>query len=215
MKPCLFTTLLVLCGLPLLAQAPASVPVAITHAGDIGFTYTLPSDWEVVDTKPTLPAVRQEVEKTATSADEKKGVACVQVALTARHGDPASVVVVVALPFDCFGQTMTAKDLPEFASGASEGLKNTFVISNPIHGIYTLGTHSLWVERAQGALKDHLNITYTVETVCSVLKKGAVCWMAMAKDDAALETFEHGAVSLDGEAPAALVPASAFAIKPS
>jgi len=66
----------------------------------------------------------------------------------------------------------------------------------------------MWVERARGVLKDHPEVTYTVETVCSVLRKGAVCWMAMAKDDAALETFEHGAVSLDGEAPAALVPAA-------
>jgi hypothetical protein len=215
MKPCLLPALLVLCGAPLLAQSPASAPGATTHTSDIGFTYSLPSDWEVVDTKPMLPAVQQEVTKTATSEDEKKGAACAQVALTARHGDPASVVVVVVLPFDCFGQMMTGKDLPDFASGASEGLRKSFTLADPLHGAYSLGTHSMWVERAKGALKDHPEVMYTVETVCSVLKKGAVCWMAMAKDDAALDTFERGAVSLDGEAPAALVPASAFVKKPS
>jgi hypothetical protein len=34
--------------------------------------------------------------------------------------------------------------------------------------------------------------------------------MTMAADAAALEAFEQGAVSLEGEGPAALVPASAF-----
>ena len=215
MKPCLFTTLLVLCSVPLLAQSPASATVPITHASDVGFSYTLPSSWEVIDTKLTLPAVKQKVENEATSEAEKKGVACAQVALTARHGDPASVIVVVVLPFECFGQTMTAKDLPEFGSGASEGLKKNFTLADPLRGAYSLGVHNMWVERARGSLKDHLDVVYTVETVCSVLKNGAVCWMTMAKDDAALETFEHGAVSLDGDAPAALVPASAFVIKPS
>jgi hypothetical protein len=193
-----------------MAQAPATQ----THTSEVGFSYSLPADWEVVDTKPTLPQVQQEVAKTAKSEDEKKDIVCVQVALTARHGEPASVVVVVALPYDCSGQTMTEKDLPGFGSGAAEGIKNTFNISNPVHGSYSLGTHGFWIERATGVLKDHPEQKYTVETVCSVLKKAAVCWMAMAADDKALRIFEQGAVGLDGEAPAALVPASAFQKKP-
>ena len=201
---------LLYCTPALMAQAPATQ----THTSEVGFSYSLPADWEVVDTKPTLPQVQQEVAKTAKSEEEKKNIVCVQVALTARHGDPASVVVVVALPYDCYGQTMTEKDLPGFASGASEGLKNTFDISGPVYGAYTLGTHSVWIERATGVLKDHPEQKYTVETVCSVLKKGAACWMAMAADDAALRIFEQGEVGLDGEAPAVLVPASAFQKKP-
>jgi hypothetical protein len=182
----------------------------VAHTSDIGFSYSIPVDWEVVDTKPTLPAVQAEVAKTAKSEDEKKGIGCVQVALTARHGDPASVVVVVGLPYDCYGTTMTEKDLPGFGAGAAEGIKNTFNISNAVHGAYAVGTHSMWVERADGVLKDSPEMKYTVETVCSVLKKGAVCWMAMAADKASLQIFENGAVALDGEAPAALVPATAF-----
>ncbi len=214
MKVRVLATLFVFCCAALRAQAPAAAPSSQTHSSAIGFTYALPSDWEVVDTAPSLPVVRQEVTKTATSEAEKKGIACVQVALTARQGSPSSVVVVVALPFDCFGETMTEKDLPGFASGASEGLKNTFNISDPVYGSYSLGTHSLWIERAAGAVKDHPEMNYTVETVCSVLKKGAVCWMAMAADDAHLRVFEQGLVTLDSEAPAALVPADAFQKKP-
>jgi hypothetical protein len=207
-----FLAFLALCGVPLLAQTPATA--SQVHTSDIGFSYSLPADWEVVDTTSALPAVQQQVEKTATSAEEKKGIACVQIALTARHGTPASVVVVVALPFACFGQTMTEKDLPGFAMGASEGVKNTFDLTDALHGSYTRGSHGVWVERAQGTLKDHPEVKYTVETVCSILKKGAVCWMSMAADEAALQTFEHGSVALDGEAPAMLVPANAFAKKP-
>jgi len=210
MKARLFALLFVLACAPLLSQAPT----AQTHASEIGFTYALPTSWEVVDTTLQLPSVKAEVGKTATSEAEKKGIACVQPVLTARHGDPASVVVVVALPFDCFGQTMTEQDLPGFASGAAEGLKNTFELSGQMQSTYSLGTHAMWVQRANGTLKSNTAMKYTVETVCSILKKGAVCWMAMAVDEAALSTFETGSVSLDGEAPNALVPGAVFDKKP-
>lgn len=214
MSPRLLAAILALGSFPLLAQTPATVSAGVAHSSDIGFSYSIPADWEVVDTKPQLPAVQAEVAKTAKSEDEKKGIGCVQVALTARHGNPTSVVVVVALPFDCYGTTMTEKDLPGFGSGAAEGIKNTFNISNAVHGAYTVGTHAMWVERADGVLKDSPEVKYTVETVCSILKKGAVCWMAMAADKAGLQIFENGAVTLDGEVPAALVPATAFEKKP-
>jgi hypothetical protein len=214
MSPRLLATFLVLGSFPLLAQTPDLASAGVAHTSDIGFSYSIPANWEVVDSKAALPAAQAEVAKTAKSEDEKKGIGCVQVALTARHGDPASVVVVVALPYDCYGMTMTEKDLPSFGSGAAEGIKNTFNISSAVHGAYTVGTHSMWVERANGVLKDSPGMNYTVETVCSVLKKGAVCWMAMAADKAGLQTFENGAVALDGEVPAALVPATAFKKKP-
>jgi len=211
----LFVPLVVLCGATLLAQAPAPAPSPEAHANDLGFSYSIPADWEVVDTHPMLPAVKQQQSQTATSEDEKKGIECVQVVLTARHGTPASVVVVMELPFACFGQQMTEKDLPGFAQGASEGLKKTFEISDPVYGAYTLGAHNLWIERAKGSVIGHPDAVYTVEIACSLLKKGAVCWMAMAADKSALQTFENGAVTLDGEAPVALVPMTAFEAKPS
>jgi hypothetical protein len=213
--------LLLLMSIPLAAQAPAAhtpashAPGSKTHSSDFGFSYSIPSDWEVVDSRATVPTVQQKVETEATSEDEKKGAACIRQALTARHGTPASVMVVVALPFDCFGQTMTEKDLSGFAAGASEGLKKTFDISNPVHGVYKMGSHHFWIERATGNLRGHPEVQYTVETVCGILKKGAVCWMDMSTDDAALQVFEHGSVTLDGEAPTALVPANAFDKKPS
>jgi hypothetical protein len=53
-----------------------------------------------------------------------------------------------------------------------------------------------------------------VETVCSILKKGVVCLVTMAADDAALQAFENGAVTLDDDAATALVPADALQKKP-
>lgn len=159
--------------------------------------------------------VKNQATQSATSDEEKKGVECVQVVLTARHGAPASVIVEVALPFGCFGQEMTEKDLPGFASGASEGLNQTFDIGQPVYGSYALNSHNMWIERAKGTPKGHPELPYTVEIACGLLKKAAVCWMTMAADDAALGTFEHGAAVLDGEAAAALVPATAFNNKPS
>jgi hypothetical protein len=198
----------------LLAQVPAAAPTTQVHSSPLGFDYSIPSDWEVVDSSATLPTVQQQVTQSATSEDEKKGIACAQVALTARHGSPTSVVVVVALPFDCFGQQMAESDLAGFATGASEGLKKSFEITDPNRVTYTLGAHSMWIERAKGTPIGHPEMPYTIETVCTILKKGAVCWMAMAATDTELGTFERGAITLDGAASPSLVPVGTFAKKP-
>jgi len=209
MKVRSYPVYLMLLAAPLLAQAPTP----LVHSSNLGFTYAIPSEWQVVDASATLPNVQQQVTQNAGSNDEKKGIACVQVALTARHGDPASVIVVMALPYACFQQEMTDKDLPGFASGASEGLKEILDITDAATASYTLGSHSVWIERAKGIAKAKPELHFSVETACTLLKKAAVCWMTTAADDAALQTFEHGAVSLDQEAPTALVPPTAFAKK--
>ena len=198
-----------------LLQTGAQAPALQAHASELGFTYSLPSEWEVMATPSSLAEMKQQQSQSATSEDEKKGLACVQLALTARHGEPASVVVVIQLPFDCFGQAMSDKDLPGFAQGASEGLKQSFDITDPVYGSYTLGSHSMWVERAKGSPKGHPELPYTMEIACSLLKKGAVCWMGMAADDSALKIFESSPVALEGESPAALVPPTAFDKKPA
>lgn len=227
MRGSLLSFLLIISGVASLGQAPAANPPARVapatapfvesrpHVSQLGFSYSVPSDWEVVDAQGSLPGAKAEADKNATTDEEKKGLSCVQIAFTARHGDPASVVVAVALPFDCFGQQMTEKDLPGFAEGASEGLKQSFDLGDPLSANYTLGTHSMWIERAKGNPKGHPELAYTVEIACGLLKKAAVCWMAMAADSDALEIFERGAVTLDGESASALVPPTAFDKKPS
>jgi hypothetical protein len=206
--------LLILLSASLLAQAPAAVPAPQTHSSDIGFTYSLPADWEVTEAAPSMQAAQQPAVNNAATGDAKKGMACAQMVLTAHRGAPPSVVAVVALPFDCFGRQMTEKDLPGVAQGASEGVGKTFDISGPSYSSYSLGSHSVWIERATGTLIGHPEIKRTVETVCAILKKGVVCWLMLADDDDALQAFEHGSVALDGDAPAALVPATAFDKKP-
>jgi hypothetical protein len=196
-----------------MAQTAPAAPLA--HPSDLGFSYSLPADWEVVNASRTLPDVKEQAQQKTSTEEEKKGVACVQIALTARHGDPASVLVVVELPFGCFGQTMSSKDLPGFAQGASEGIKQSFDVAAPVYGDYKLGMHSMWIERAKGTPKGHPETPYTVEIACTLLKKGAVCWMAMASNDNALKVIEGGAAALEGESPTALVPATAFEKKPA
>jgi hypothetical protein len=193
-------------GVTLLGQAPAPQEMA----ADLGFTYSLPPDWTVVEAKPSSQVVHTAPAQAPTTEEQKKGTACIQVALTATHGTPASVVTVVALPFDCYGQTMSEQDLEGFGSGATEGLKQDFDIIDPVFGVYSLGNHRLWIERAKGNPKGRLEVQYTMEIACSLLKKGAVCWMTMAADDASLHAFERAHVTLDGEAAAALVPKTAF-----
>lgn len=198
----------------LLASATLLAAQGQPHSSPIGYTYSVPADWQVIDTASSVAGVKQQAQQNATEDVEKRGAACVDVSLTARHGAPPSVVVIVELPFDCLGETATEKDLPGFAQGASEGLKQNFDLSEPVTTSYKLGAHSMWVERAQGSPKGHSELTYTVEIACSLLKKGAVCWMTMAADPDSLKAFDTGAVSIEGEAPTALVPATVFAKKP-
>lgn len=202
----------------LAAQTPASSNAQTTsqiQTSDLGFTYTVPTDWQILTAASTLSGVKDQAQQNAASDEEKKGVSCVQVALTARHGDPASVLVIVQLPFDCFGQSMSAKDLPGFAQGASEGVKQSLDLSSPSNASYKLGSHSMWIQRSKGSPKGHPESAYTVETACTVLKKGAVCWMTMAASDDALKALESSPVELEGEKPTALVPATAFEKKPA
>lgn len=214
MKALISTFLLLLSGIALAAQQPSATPVP--HTSELGFSYSLPGDWDVVTAAPTLSDVKKQAQKDATTEDEKKGVACVEIAFTARHGDPTSVIVVVQLPFECFGQSMSVKDLPGFAQGAAEGIKQSFDTSDPVNHEYKLGTHGMWIERTKGTPKGHPEIPpYTVEIACSLLQKGAVCWMTMAADDAALKVFEGGAVMLESDRPAPLVPAEIFAKPPA
>jgi len=121
----------------------------------------------------------------------------------------------MALPTACVGAEPAEKDLPGIAIAASQSIQQYFDVGEPQLAAYALGSHSVRIARAKGNPKGHPEISYTVETVCSILKKGAVCWMALAADDAALATFEHGAVILDNEAPTTLVPAEVFTKKAS
>lgn len=213
------SALLILGACPLVAPPQASAPATAqtrTYSSDVGFSYTFPADWEVNDMASTLPEAQKQAQQQASSDQEKRGIGCMQVGLSARYGDPAATAVVaVVLPFACLGSEMTSKDLSGMGEGALDGVRQKFNLGEPEYGAYSLGKHSLWIERVSGTLKDLPENQYVVETVCSILKKGAVCWMAIAPDPVALDGFEHGMVVLGDEPPAALVPANAFAIKPA
>jgi hypothetical protein len=239
MKTRIFAALFVLCAATLAAQAPAtpdaalapipppppppdaaSIPVpppssvaSQAHSSDLGFSYSIPSDWEILDTSPMLPAMLQKAARDYGN-EAAKMAACLQLPLTAHHGNPTSAIVVAGLSFDCVGHPYTTQDIPTIASSASAGLTKPIEITSPVISTYTLGTHSMWIERASGSLVGHPETKRTMETVCGVLKKGVVCWMTLAADDAALQIFEQGAVTLDGEDATPLVPADALQKKP-
>jgi hypothetical protein len=185
------------------AKTTPALPPSVKDT-DIGFSYSLPADWQAQASQQATPDVPY-----PTVEAPKKGNACAQVELTARKGTPFSVVVVIALPFDCYGQTLTAKNMPDLATGAAEGLKQTFEVVNPVEGNYTLGTHNMWVERASGTVKGQPQAKYTLEIACTVLTRGEACWLTMAADAAHLQAFERQPVTLEGDSFDALVPAGA------
>lgn len=201
--------MLALAGGRITAQPPAPA----FNSDAYGFSYRLPLDWQIAPEQSALPAAKQSAEQSAKSPGQVLSVACAQSVFSARHGKPPSVIVVAALPFACYGQTMTTRNLPGFASGVSDGMKQDFDITQPVYGSYTLGTHSFWIERAVGVTKNHPQSRYTVEIACTVLKKSAVCWMTLANGATELRDFEHSVVTLDSEPPLLLVPIDAFVKK--
>src|SRR3569623_1470085 len=190
------------------------VPTPAPTSDDFGFQYHLPSGWDAIDAQSTLPEVKARQTANAKPDEEKKEIACIQVPVSARKGQPPSFLAAMALPFDCFGQIMTEKDLPGFAEGASEGPRAFFDFAEPTFGSYKLGDHSMWIERAKGSPKGHPEMGYTLEVACSLLKRAAVCWMTVAGDDASLTLCEGTAATLDGDFFAELVPGNAFEKKP-
>jgi hypothetical protein len=119
--------------------------------------------------------------------------------------------VIDALPFNCFGQKLTEADLEGFASGAAEGLKQAFDVTDPVTASYTLAGHAMWIERAHALTKKIPATPYTLEIVCTLLQQAAVCWVARAASEPDLKTFEQTPVTLDGSSAPALVPENVFA----
>ena len=153
---------------PEAAPALAATQPAQIDDSEVGFNYSLPADWELV-APPPAPKITVPFPDAVAA---KKGDACVELVFTAKHGTPASVVVVVALPFACYGQPMKPSDLANFGVGAAEGLKQTFDVTNPVEGNYSLGSHAIWIERAKGTPKGHPENPFTLEIACTVLEKG-------------------------------------------
>lgn len=202
-----------LCLLLVASAVAAARAQAVTRtSNELGFSFTVPADWDVMDTSAVA---KEQARQNANSEEDKKGLACVEIGFTARHGNPPSVMTEVALPFACYGQKMTEADLPGFASSTSAGLAQNFDLGQPVYGLYQLGTRQFWIERVNATVKGQGAIAYTIEIACSVSKKAAVCWMVMAANDSSLAAFEQMPVSIDGDQPAALVPQNAFEKKPS
>lgn len=193
--------------------APAAEPPTLT-AEQLGFSYHIPAGWDPIDAQSTLPQVKEHQLAKAKTDEEKKEINCIQVPVSARKGPPASFLAAMALPYACFGQIMTEKDLPGFAEGGSQGPRAVFDFGEPEYGSYSLGSHKMWIERAKGNPKGRPDMPYTLEIACSLLRNAAVCWMTVSADEQALKEFENNAVTLDGDFFAEFIPATAFDKKP-
>ena len=67
-----------------LAQSPSPVqPPAGTHYTDLGLTYSVAGDWEVLSAPVTMDQEKSEASQNATDV-EKKGLACLEPVFTAR-----------------------------------------------------------------------------------------------------------------------------------
>lgn len=187
-----------------------AIPTSVTFTSDAGFSYTYPSDWQLIDTKPITPAARLSAQDKSSSDLEKRAANCTKLDLLLRHGTPVSSIIVVVLPYSCVDNQLKESDLPGAAMGVSSGLKKNFDMTDSVYTAYKLGKYSFWAERSKGTSKAHPELSYLVEVSCGMLKSAMVCWMGFAKDHAAIEVFESGKTSIDGAPATPLVPDAAF-----
>lgn len=200
----LFCTLL-WAALPAVAQTPALTP----HVTPIGFTINLDADWTEIDMSAQMAAARQQVAQAAISEVEKRGITCLEMPLTARHGNPPSMLTVVDLPWSCMGIQATEKDLPGFGMGALQNLRQQFEMEEPATSTFALGHHAGWTARAKATPRG-TQLGYTIEVACTLVEKGSVCAMIVAADATTLSHFEQLPVVLDGTSFPALVPAGTY-----
>jgi hypothetical protein len=194
-----------------LDASAATAPGFVTFSSDANFTVSYPSDWEVLDSAPMMPAVRLKMEEKAQGETAKKAADCTQIALLLRHGIPQSRIVVLVLPYSCIGPGLNSGDLAGAAEGISLGLKKTNDLIDPIYGAYKIGKHEMWIERAEAIPKAHPELKFKMEIVCVMLKKAMVSWMTFAQSADDLAAAETLKVSLDGDSLAVLVPPGTLA----
>ena len=76
--------------------APNAAASTQLSSKELGFSYRLPSDWTVEDTRPSVAQAQQQAAKNAQSDSEIRAVGCMEAPFKARHGNGASSVVIVA-----------------------------------------------------------------------------------------------------------------------
>jgi hypothetical protein len=185
-------------------------PQTVQYTDDDGFSYTYPSNWTVIDTKPLAPAVKLHAEENASSSMEKQGAACTHLALLLSNTELQARIVVIALPYACVGNVIKQGDLAAVASGISSGVKKSFLITYPEYQAYKLNSHDVWIERAQAKPITNPETSLTMETACTMLKKSLVCWIGLSGTEQGLRMMEEGKVTLDGEKSVTLVPSTIF-----
>src|SRR5579871_1648942 len=104
MKAALLSMVFACAGSVLHAQAIPTPASPGNGSADLGFSYTVPHDWEVLSIPPTMDQARSQATQNAGTDAEKKGLACLEPVLTARDKKSGSILSVEALPFSCFGQ---------------------------------------------------------------------------------------------------------------
>ena len=197
-------------GPPLPVDGTTPKPLISTFSSDMGYSYTYPSGWEVVDMKPAMPVIRQKVEESATSAEEKKGAECAQIDLMLRNRSPLSMIEIMSMKNNCFDMKLNSDNLAAFGLSVDEGLKKSLDVSNPVYSAYKLGSHRMWIEKATASIRNSTLNNSILEVSCTILHKGFICLVTFAHDSDALNIFESGKVTLDEDAPIALVPEGVF-----
>lgn len=183
-----------------------------SFSSDLGFTYSIPADYTVVDAQPMMPVLRMQEERTADSAAEKKGMDCAQPILVARHAN-GSVIVVMGLTSDCMGTPLTADQLAQMGIGVVQGMEqgpSGVVLKNPQYGAFRQSDHDFWIVKSNAPTKDAPDTPHWLEAVLTVVPRGVVFWLFTTPDGAQTAGFENTLLHFGSGGDAPLVPATAF-----
>lgn len=180
---------------------------ALLYSSDFGFQYTYPAGWTRVDTASMMPSIQMQQQARALTDKAKRAAACTHIGLLVTRSNPTMKIIIIELPYSCYGSSYQDSEVSTYGPGVLDGLGQQFDIGAPTSTTtYKLGKHSIWANRSHATLKQHPDQPYEMETVCTILSKAAVCWVAIAEQAQMLSVLEQGQVSLDGDPLVALVP---------
>jgi hypothetical protein len=220
MKPKLQFALLSLCIAPMLVQPPAvggsvgsDVRIAQHFESGLGFSYEVPSDLTIINSKQFEKAAKSLAQQQGTTEAEAKSIHCVQQLLVAERRDESRIINFVAFPQDCAGGAVTEKNLANVGKYGSDQLAKRFTLISPEYSSFTVGTHAFWVMRSAMVPSPPQNPNHEIAFVVILTPQAVIECMLLARTRADLEALTATKLRFDDGAVTELIPASAFAAK--
>lgn len=189
---------------------------ALSHHLDseLGFTYDVPSDLLIVDTKklgsPSQLAANRGL---SLSSGEKNSIVCGRELLMAMAHDNTRIINFSFHSQDCFGVALEAKHFSQIGSSVISELNRQFALANIETASSTVKSHSVWVMRSTIMPANSKNPNRYMAVSIMPVKQGMVEVLVQAKSKDDLNSLMATQIHFDDGNESEIVPTKLFSSK--